>query len=758
MKTNKTISAILFFGMVSLLFILSSFSAFAAEPARAPRIVDTVYPTRDVIVADIVLTDAPYAADPTGKTDCSPILQKAIDDLYAAGGGTVFLPVGSYRLCSGITIRPFVTVAGDWQDPDEGTDYGTLIIADVPSSPDFNPALFNVGGSAGAIGLTVWYPNQSIDNVVPYPYTFYVDGAGANYMLQTVRNCTMLNSYRGIGVCTEWKNDIYQCHEMLTVENVKGTCLCEGLSNYNSADVDLIKSFHISGRYWAESGEKFNAPALSALNAYTKKNLAAFVLGDLEWPELCDLSAEHCRYGIYLAVGPRAAFSATFFDISLTDCEYGIFAEEGAVMVRQKQWGYSLCNSVIEGDKAAVYDRNKSVVMLTNTTVKGKLKGKNIHTEKASTGQYTVDYNKAYTKPASVLYVVDADKTGRTDASAAVADALSAASATGGIVYLPAGVYRFDGPVTVPAGVELRGAGLAAGRCLNGCSNGTLILSYYGYCNVNRIQYPLITLAGSNSGLMNIRINYPLNCPRDESGGYIPTMPAVSVTGNGTHLLNNMVVLSSVGFSLENAGDAYLSRNVGCCIGSFIHADGCEGLFIEGCLQNGNCLPRNGYFRFGIPETDNWLTEDRLFDCWFIPISRIHTDFLHIENSRSVTVLNTFIYGGRRFLLCENSEIFLCNVGCDGQSKDYYTYTFVNSDAAVIGTMKSTFDGKSGWRSYEADKATKLKIYDRISVDLPYNEFTVLQNCTPEGDDLPAFLLQPFYRLIEILGKIFVKK
>lgn len=112
-----------------------------------------------MIVADVVLTEAPYYADPTGETDCAPILQRAIDELYEAGGGTVFLPVGSYRLCSGIMIRPFVTVVGDWQDPDEGSDYGTVIIADVPAGDSFNPALFNVGGSAGAVGLTVWYPH-----------------------------------------------------------------------------------------------------------------------------------------------------------------------------------------------------------------------------------------------------------------------------------------------------------------------------------------------------------------------------------------------------------------------------------------------------------------------------------------------------------------------------------------------------------------------------------------------------------------------
>ena len=728
-----------------------------AQVQQTPQIVETVYPTRDVIVADAVLTEPPYNADNTGKEDCSAILQRAIDVLFEAGGGTVFLPAGAYRLCSAIKIKPFVTVAGDWQDPDAGNDYGTVIVADVPSSDAYNPALFNVGGSAGAVGLTVWYPDQSVDTPVPYPYTFYIDGYGANYMLQTIRNCTLLNAYRGIGACTEWKNDKYQCHEMLTIENVKGTCLCEGISNYNSADVDTIKSLHFSGKYWAQAGEKYNAPDISAINEYTKANLSAFILGDLEWPEFCDISAENCKYGIYFAVGPRASFSGTFFELSLTDCEYGIFAEEKAVMHRGRQWGYSVCNSVICGEKYAIYDNNKSVVMLTNTITQGRVKGRNIHREKASTDQYTLDYDKAYEKPNAVLYVVNADKTGKTDVSADVRAMLEKASAAGGIVYLPAGVYRLDAPVTVPDGVELRGAGFAAGRDQSGCSKGTLILSYYGYCNVNRVQDPLITLAGDGSGLMNIRIHHLLNCPRDESGGYIPTTPAVSITGDHTHVIRNCAVLSSVGFELKGADDAYLSRNVGSCINSFIRAEDCKNLLIEGCLQNGTAIVRNGFASVNVPELQNWLTEDRIFDCWFVPISRLNTDFLAIKNCENTVVFNTFIYGGRRFMLAENSSVFVCGVGCDGQSKDYYTYTFNNCDAAVIGTMKSTFDGHDGTRSYEADHASKLKIYDRISVDLVYNEFTVLKNCNKENEDNLTAFLQPIYRILEFFGRLFTE-
>ncbi|MBE6790854.1 MAG: hypothetical protein E7535_06675, partial [Ruminococcaceae bacterium] len=66
----------------------------SAEGTVKPVIVDTVYPTDDIVIADIIVTEAPYFADNTGKTDVTAVIQRAIDDCSKAGGGTVFLPVG----------------------------------------------------------------------------------------------------------------------------------------------------------------------------------------------------------------------------------------------------------------------------------------------------------------------------------------------------------------------------------------------------------------------------------------------------------------------------------------------------------------------------------------------------------------------------------------------------------------------------------------------------------------------------------------
>ena len=60
-------------------------------------------------------------------------IQKALDDVSKTGGGTVWLPAGTYVISDTINIPAFVTLRGDWQDPDLGNEYGTIIIADVKS-------------------------------------------------------------------------------------------------------------------------------------------------------------------------------------------------------------------------------------------------------------------------------------------------------------------------------------------------------------------------------------------------------------------------------------------------------------------------------------------------------------------------------------------------------------------------------------------------------------------------------------------------
>ena len=61
----------------------------------------------------IVATDTAYGADNTGATDAVSGIQAAINAASAAGGGSVFLPAGTYLIGSAVTLAPGVKLFGE---------------------------------------------------------------------------------------------------------------------------------------------------------------------------------------------------------------------------------------------------------------------------------------------------------------------------------------------------------------------------------------------------------------------------------------------------------------------------------------------------------------------------------------------------------------------------------------------------------------------------------------------------------------------
>lgn len=137
--------------VLSVSLVILPFSSLTTEAAK---IVKTVYPTVDIVVVDYDVTD--YGADLTGITDATAAIQNAINACYNSGGGTVWMPAGTYKVNGTVFVKSFVTLRGDWRDPDtSGTGYGTVISAQLPYG-DYGPVLFQIVGSAGTMGLTVY--------------------------------------------------------------------------------------------------------------------------------------------------------------------------------------------------------------------------------------------------------------------------------------------------------------------------------------------------------------------------------------------------------------------------------------------------------------------------------------------------------------------------------------------------------------------------------------------------------------------------
>ena len=114
---------------------------------------DPKFPTDDVIVAFCSVADSQYKlpADPS-TSDCTPAIQRALDDASAAGGGTVFLPEGKYRLEGMLTIASNVFLRGRWSPigPDRPAE-GTILMI---HNQEHEQSVLLTGSGCGVRDLT----------------------------------------------------------------------------------------------------------------------------------------------------------------------------------------------------------------------------------------------------------------------------------------------------------------------------------------------------------------------------------------------------------------------------------------------------------------------------------------------------------------------------------------------------------------------------------------------------------------------------
>ncbi len=655
-----------------------------------PCIPEMKYPQSDIVIADIIATDEKYGADPTGEKDSRAAIQKALNEVSSKGGGTVFLPAGKYLVTGPINVPAFCTLRGDWQDPDLGSDYGTVILAAVKSGTDFSDALFTIGGSAGVRGLTVFYPDQSLTDVKPYPYTFYTNGQGTSYMLANVQDCTVLNGYMGIGACKPDTN----AHEQFTIDNVKGTFLYCGAEAYNQADVGTWKNLTISPEYWANAGSEYNAPSLDAIKAYTKANTTGLILAGLEWTEFSNTRVSSCKVGVDIVHCSRIQFAGSLYDFTVTDCGTGLLVED-----MDDRWGMVVARSSFEGSEYAIRNLTGGRVKMVDVKTNGKVEGPGeITNDAADLTKYTADYTHSYVKPEAKLYTTELTDGGETDISGDLQLALNEVGKTGGILYLPAGVYLVNEPVSVPAGVELRGASSVANRSQGGLDAGTLIITNYdlgGPANGTA----LITLAGKNSGINGIRITYNKNGPTiAKSTPYV-----IRGKAEGVYAVNCGITAAYNGIDFTGCDNHFIKKLVGCCYNNMIKAGG-KGGVIEGCLQNGTAISRSN-----VPDAAGWISEGDLFTILFDPITRPNCVYLILDGAEKETVYNTFCYGCNTFVRTSDSkEVFLFNMGADNIGGVYMD--FKKSDVTAVNMMR--YNGKS----YQTDSASTLQLINRLTI------------------------------------------
>jgi len=444
-------------------------SAQAAGNEQYRRLsVDRLKPTfidtgEETLVASAVVTEAPYSADPTGAQDATLAIQKALDAVAKLNGGVVYLPAGKYRLNGSLRLAYGVSMVGV-----QGNTAKTLLLAYYGRGEDDKLPLINaVSSETGIIGINVFYPEQKPEAIVPYATTLGGE-------IKTIKNVTLFNSFRGIeprmfnGVC---------------FANIRGTVLASGMRGVESTEFAWMHDVVFTPQVWINAAQLLTGRAMTpgekaALTAYVASNCSGLELGRIDGLAITRFSAEGAKIPVLIKRNPKYNDSVHGFG-GVVD-GFPAFRNE----VANGPWYYGMHYANVDNVPEA--------------------KGFS-YTFARTPRPLKTDSGSFFNVTVAPFY---ASGDGIKDDTEAIVKALAAAAKHGGgTVYLPQGEYKVTRPLTLPRGVELRGAmGTGKIREAIGC---TTLAAYCGKDSAHpETDAALITLS-ANAGIRGLSIAYP---------------------------------------------------------------------------------------------------------------------------------------------------------------------------------------------------------------------------------------------------------
>ncbi len=215
-------------------------------------IVETVYPTDDLVVAAIVMDSTRLPKNPA-EEDCSPAFQRAIREVHELGGGHIFVPAGEYLCRQPLRFKRNVHLRGDFKSPNDSDKKvgGTMlkVLYDGLTTNGDN-GFIQLDDRSGLRDLTIWYPKQGLDKVIPYAPTIAAvlnkQGKPTPIDEIVIRDVNLLNSYIGFAPQGSARR--------VDLSGLYGSPLHIGMYQKSSSDVPLYCNISFSPDYWSESG------------------------------------------------------------------------------------------------------------------------------------------------------------------------------------------------------------------------------------------------------------------------------------------------------------------------------------------------------------------------------------------------------------------------------------------------------------------------------------------------------------------------
>jgi hypothetical protein len=211
-----------------------------------------------------------HGAKGDGTTDDTKALQVALD-AAAAKGPVCYVPPGLYRLNGALTVPPGVTLCGaSGGVPHSEHPIGTVLLVFGGRGKADGEPLITLKPNAVVRNVTIHYPEQTLPDVAPYPWSIRADGE-----LCQVLDVCLTNPYQAIDIGTKW-------NELHLLRNVFACPLHIGVFIDQCTDIGRIENVHFNPNFWTRMALKPRFPG-GDIKAYLEKNLVGFKIGKTDW-------------------------------------------------------------------------------------------------------------------------------------------------------------------------------------------------------------------------------------------------------------------------------------------------------------------------------------------------------------------------------------------------------------------------------------------------------------------------------------------
>jgi hypothetical protein len=311
---------------------------------------DERFPTEDLVIAAMAVDDHDLnnslPGDPE-NTDCTATFQEALHVVGNSGGGTVFIPEGHYRFDGTLLVPGNVTLRGRWSPLSETNPAsGTILKIYNGRNNEDGKAFITIEGSGGVRDITFWHPEQTPENITPYPFVIQPDGGPI-----TIENITLVNAYKGVNMSSA---------SMCFMDNIQGTALHTGFFADKSYAVSRFDKLIFGPEFWKWAKLPESTPLDDAYESYIRTNGLGIDIREMDGFHLTESKVRGMNIGLRFDVGitgdnPHGDISGLDF----RDCEVALQINSAKSI--------KIVNSILQGNETGLKNLYNKVNLKVNS-------------------------------------------------------------------------------------------------------------------------------------------------------------------------------------------------------------------------------------------------------------------------------------------------------------------------------------------------------------------------------------------------------